>query len=202
MSYLVFDTETTGLPRNWKRPSTDTDNWPRIVQIAWAVADPNTGQFGPVTSHIIRPEGFAIPEAASRVHGITMERAAEEGVALDVALTDFLNVLEGASGLVAHNVSFDLPVVGAEFVRHSGQDPLAHLRTICTKDMSTDYCRLPGRYGWKWPTLEELHGMLFNDSFDGSHYAGVDVIACAKCFIELVRRGVIKLPSTMKAVSV
>jgi len=29
--YLFFDTETTGLPRNWKAPVTDLDNWPRMV---------------------------------------------------------------------------------------------------------------------------------------------------------------------------
>ena len=26
--YLIFDTETTGLPKNFKAPITDTDNWP------------------------------------------------------------------------------------------------------------------------------------------------------------------------------
>ena len=25
---FFFDTETTGLPRNWKAPITDIDNWP------------------------------------------------------------------------------------------------------------------------------------------------------------------------------
>ena len=37
--YLIFDTETTGLPKNWKAPITDTDNWPRCVQIAWQLHD-------------------------------------------------------------------------------------------------------------------------------------------------------------------
>ncbi|MCX6741278.1 MAG: hypothetical protein NTY61_02675, partial [Candidatus Parcubacteria bacterium] len=36
-TYLFFDTETTGLPKNWKAPIEDLDNWPRIVQIAWAI---------------------------------------------------------------------------------------------------------------------------------------------------------------------
>jgi len=35
MNYLIFDTETTGLPRNYKAPVTDGDNWPRLVQLAF-----------------------------------------------------------------------------------------------------------------------------------------------------------------------
>ncbi len=37
--YLIFDTETTGLPRRWDAPLTDSDNWPRAVQIAWQLHD-------------------------------------------------------------------------------------------------------------------------------------------------------------------
>jgi len=37
--YLIFDTETTGLPKNWKAPISDTENWPRCVQLAWQVHD-------------------------------------------------------------------------------------------------------------------------------------------------------------------
>ena len=37
--YLIFDTETTGLPKNWNAPVTDVDNWPRCVQIAWQLHD-------------------------------------------------------------------------------------------------------------------------------------------------------------------
>ena len=37
--YMVFDTETTGLPANFNAPISDTDNWPRIVQLAWQIHD-------------------------------------------------------------------------------------------------------------------------------------------------------------------
>jgi hypothetical protein len=36
---LFFDTETTGLPKYWKAPVTDTENWPRMVQLAWLLYD-------------------------------------------------------------------------------------------------------------------------------------------------------------------
>ena len=37
--YLIFDTETTGLPKRWGAPISDTDNWPRCIQIAWQLHD-------------------------------------------------------------------------------------------------------------------------------------------------------------------
>ena len=37
--YLFFDTETTGIPRNYKAPASDFKNWPCLVQIAWLVTD-------------------------------------------------------------------------------------------------------------------------------------------------------------------
>ena len=78
--YLFFDTETTGLPRNWKAPVTDLNNWPRLVQLAYLYYDAD-GKKIMGGDCIIKPEGFTIPTDASRVHGITTERALEEGVA-------------------------------------------------------------------------------------------------------------------------
>ena len=76
--YLFFDTETTGLPRNWKAPVTDLNNWPRMVQIAWILCD-DKGNRVESADYIIKPENFVIPQDASRVHGITTEKAINEG---------------------------------------------------------------------------------------------------------------------------
>ncbi len=35
--YVFFDTETTGLPLNWKAPVTELENWPRLIQLAYIV---------------------------------------------------------------------------------------------------------------------------------------------------------------------
>ena len=37
--YLTFDSETTGLPKNFKAPISDSENWPRLVQLAWQIND-------------------------------------------------------------------------------------------------------------------------------------------------------------------
>ena len=91
--YLIFDTETTGLPQNWKAPLTDFDNWPRLVQLAWQVHD-DQGELVDVKNYIIKPEGFDIPFNASKIHGISTERALQEGMDLSEVLEIFMQELE------------------------------------------------------------------------------------------------------------
>ena len=85
--YLFFDTETTGLPRNWKAPVTDLNNWPRMVQIAWILCD-DKGNRVETADYIIKPENFVIPQDASKVHGITTEKAINEGESLENVLNN------------------------------------------------------------------------------------------------------------------
>lgn len=190
--YLFFDTETTGLPGNWKAPVTDLDNWPRLVQIAWMQYD-NEGNKILEQDYIIKPEGFSIPDGASRIHGISTERAEKEGVVLRGVLEEFSGLIDGASLLVAHNMGFDEKIAGAEFLRKGIKNSLFQTDRICTMKASTDYCGLPGNYGYKWPKLAELHYKLFNSEFEEAHNAAVDIAACAKCFWELKLRGILKI---------
>ena len=67
---LVYDTETTGLPRDWNAPLTDSENWPRLVQLAWQLHTPD-GKLVSRGNRIVRPDGFTIPYNAAKVHGIT-----------------------------------------------------------------------------------------------------------------------------------
>lgn len=140
---------------------------------------------------IIRPDGFVIPSDAAAIHGISQARAMAEGVPLQVVLDRFRQYLERAEVLVAHNMAFDEKIVGAEFLRNNIPDPIAVRPRICTMLGSTDYCRIPGKYGNKWPKLTELHQVLFGESFDEAHNAAVDISATARCFWELRRRGVL-----------
>jgi len=75
--YIIFDTETTGLPKRWNAPITDTDNWPRAIQIAWQVHD-QWGNLVEAKDYLIRPEGFDIPYDAERIHGISTALAVQK----------------------------------------------------------------------------------------------------------------------------
>ena len=179
--YLFFDTETTGLPKNYKAPVTKTDNWPRLVQIAWMTYDAE-GKAIDQKEYIIKPENFTIPKAASNVHGISTEKAIAEGVDLKTVLEEFAELINKADYIVAHNISFDEKIVGAEFIRKNIKTQLFKKERLCTMQASTNYCKLPGPYGYKWPKLSELHIKLFGKDFENAHDAAADIGATANCF--------------------
>jgi DNA polymerase III subunit epsilon len=162
--YLFFDTETSGLPKLYHAPATDIANWPRMVQIAWAIYDEEGNKKSKIQA-IIRPEGFEIPPQASKVHGITTEIALQKGRSLEEVLDEFVIALREADYLVAHNIKFDENIVAAEMIRKNFNHQVMNKNKICTMSSATDYCRLPGPYGYKWPNLTELHQILFGTGF-------------------------------------
>jgi DNA polymerase-3 subunit alpha len=190
--YIIFDTETTGLPRNYDAPMTDLDNWPRLVQIAWQLHDAK-GRLLSNNNFIVRPEGFTIPYNAEKVHGISTSRAMKEGHELDKVLRIFHDDVEKANYLVGHNIGFDINVVGSEFLRKQIPMKLQKMKELDTKDLSTEYCAIPGGKGgkFKWPTLTELHHKLFGNGFEDAHDAAYDVDATAKCFFGLITQLVV-----------
>ena len=191
--YIIFDTETTGLPRDYNAPMSDVDNWPRLVQIAWQLHDAR-GKLLSNHNYIIRPEGFTIPYNAEKVHGISTKRALAEGHDLKEILQVFREDVVQAKFLVGHNIGFDINVVGSEYLRAELVMPFESKAELDTKDISTDFCALPGGKGgkFKWPTLTELHQKLFGVGFDDAHDAAYDVDATARCFFGLITQGVQK----------
>ena len=187
--YLIFDTETTGLPKSWNAPITDTDNWPRCIQIAWQLHD----EMGNVLEHndfLVQPNGFNIPYDAERIHGISTELAAEQGISLDEGLQLFNEALKKTKFIVGQNVGFDINIMGCEFHRLGVENNLTSLPLLdtCTEKTAT-MCQIPGGRGGKFklPTLTELHNHLFGVGFGEAHNATADVEATTRCFLELIR---------------
>ncbi|MEI6019848.1 MAG: DNA polymerase III subunit alpha [Bacteroidota bacterium] len=193
--FLIFDTETTGLPRNYNAPLSDFDNWPRMVQIAWQLHD----QQGRLLNHasiIVKPEGYSIPFNAVQIHGISNERAMAEGKPLKEVLALFIEQVQKCVYLCGHNIEFDNNIIGAELLRCGLNNVLSNKASIDTKnDETTAFCAIPGGKGgkFKWPTLGELYVKLFNHSFEAAHNAAFDVQATAKVFFELIKRKIISL---------
>jgi len=188
--YLFFDTETTGLPKNWKAPVEDIDNWPRLVQIGWVLTN-NVGERIETQDFIVKPEGFTIPTVASNVHRITTERAMAEGRDLKEILNQFNALISESDFIVAHNIAFDEKIIGAEFLRNDISTEFWNKNQFCTMKASTDYCKIPGPYGYKWPKLSELHIKLFGEDFEGAHDAMADINATSDCFWEMRKRKLI-----------
>ena len=188
--YLIFDTETTGLPKNWNAPITDTDNWPRAIQIAWQLHD-QMGNCIEYQNYLIKPDGFNIPYDAEKIHGISTELAQEQGVELSEVLEKFNIAMSKTKFIVGQNVGFDINIMGAEYVRGNVKNPLQELLVLdtCTEHTAA-LCQIPGGRGGKFklPTLTELHQYLFNTPFGEAHNATADVEATTRCFLELLRR--------------
>ena len=191
--FLIFDTETTGLPKIENAPLTDFDNWPRMVQLAWQIHD-QKGRFVEAHNYLVKPEGFEIPISAKMVHGISTEHAAKYGKPLAEVLDLFLQSAAKATHLVGHNIDFDLNVLGCEFLRLKGENPLPNWPKVdtCTEKTAL-FCQIPGGKGGKFklPRLGEIHHLLFGEGFESAHNASADVEATARVFLELVRRGVL-----------
>ncbi|MGD2034629.1 MAG: DNA polymerase III subunit alpha, partial [Bacteroidales bacterium] len=192
--FLIFDTETTGLPKNYNAPLSDFENWPRMVQIAWQLHD-EKGKLLEVRNYIVKPEDYQIPYSAEKIHGISTEKALKDGYDLEWVLGEFNKALSNTRYLAGHNVEFDVSIAGAEFLRKNVATNFLKLPKIDTKEESTDYCALPGGRGgkFKWPNLSELHNKLFGEDFDEAHNASADVVATARCFFELVRLGIVNV---------
>ena len=188
--FLIFDTETTGLPKRWDAPVSDSDNWPRCVQIAWQLHD----ELGTLLEHkdfLIYPEDYTIPYDAEKIHGISTELAKKEGKPLREVLEFFNEALAKTKFIVGQNVGFDINIIGAELYRLGLESELANLPVLdtCTEH-TAELCKIPGGRGGKFklPTLSELYHFLFEDHFEEAHNATADVEATARCFLELIRQ--------------
>ena len=188
--YLIFDTETTGLPKRWDAPLSDSENWPRCIQIAWQIHDAK-GEMVAHEDYLIQPDGFTIPFDSEQVHGISTALAEEQGIPLEEVLKKFHTALNQVDYVVGHNVSFDRNIMGAEYLRSGLTDALAGKAIVdtCTEETAS-LCQLPGGRGGKFklPTLSELYHFLFQESFEEAHNATADVEATSRAFLELLRQ--------------
>ena len=189
--YLIFDTETTGLPRDWNAAITDTDNWPRCIQLAWQLHD-EWGNLIENKDYLVKPEGFDIPFDAEKIHGISTALAEDQGHSLAFVLAEFQKAVDQTRFLVGQNVGFDINIVGCEFHRQKVASNFSEVPVLdtCTEH-TANLCKIPGGRGGKFklPTLTELHEYLFGVGFGEAHNASADVEATARCFFELIRLG-------------
>ena len=188
--FLIFDTETTGLPKRWDAPISDLNNWPRVVQLAWQLHD-RDGSLLSNQSYIIKPDDFDIPFESEKVHGISTLLAIEIGEKIQTVLDNFIKDLSSAKFIVGHNLNFDINVVSSELYRLGIENELLNKNILdtCTEN-TANVCKLPGGKSgkFKFPTLVELYENLFNKKFKNAHNASADVEANAMVFFELIRQ--------------
>lgn len=166
MKVLIFDTETTGLPKNSKLKAEELAyNWPNIVDIAWIVLDTETNKILEQKSYIIRPINWVIPEDSTKIHGIKHSFAESYGSPLADVIKEFFEA--ECDMYIAHNSSFDENVVMNAVYWDLNRELYRFNKPIkCTMAVSRTMCRLPfanGRFGYKSPKLSELYEHVFRE---------------------------------------
>ena len=141
---VVVDVETTGFD-----PMTD-----RIVAVAMvrarfaALQDNPQGLYSETIDAIVNPH-CRIPVKSARVHGITDRHVADKGSFANNAhqLRDFIN----DHPIIAHNASFDINFLNAEFKR-AGVKSLSRNKSYCTMLRFQDF----NNGHWKGSNLDNV----------------------------------------------
>ena len=196
---LIFDTETSDLPRNWRRPASDVDNWPRLVQVAWVACDLKLRAKRKYVT-LIRPDGWEIAPGAARVHGISTEKALRGGVPVTNVLPAFDAELQTCSVIVANNLEFDEAVMTAEFIRAGLPHHFGEVNRFCTMRGTTQMCQLEPmiRGEYKWPKLSELHELCTGRPHEGAHDAMGDVEAVIRCLHVMLKKDLVEFRVSQK----
>lgn len=192
----IYDTETTGLPL--KKASRTDSRQPHIVQLACLITD-GLGNEKRSMNRIIKPQGYTeMDPKAQESHGISFERAMDEGLPRREVLEEFLSMIKPSKVMVAHNKWFDLQLLDFAFIREfRGSSLVVKSKSqFCTMEAYTPIIKLPPtekmlKYGfgpYKNASLTECHVFCFGEEFEGAHDAMADVRA--------VKRILFKLPSS------
>jgi len=183
--YLLFiDTETTGLPKNWKLPYTDNANWPSAVQVSWVIYDENRQEIKR-EDHYISNNDFVIDKQAYKIHGLSPEFLSQHGDSRKQVMGLLYRDLEKYQPMVVgHFVELDYHITGVDFFRVEMEQPIDKLPMFCTMLATKNMVRNPQNQYLK---LGQLYELLFNTQLTNQHNAMADALATAECFFELQR---------------
>lgn len=193
---LFFDTETTGIPDRSAKWDSDFMDYPHVVQMAWLHGCK-------VETHIIRPDGWEIPQETVDVHGITTEYALEHGEPFASVVDMFIQDCHDAGLICGHNIHFDTSIIKANILRELGREyyDANDVETALYKGKRIDTMRPTMKWvdarmangRLKFPNLPELYSRCFPGETFPAHDALADVKAVARCLPVIVELGLVEL---------
>ena len=189
--YLIFDASANGKPKSYKAPHDDTFNWPRLMHLSWILLDKDLKPTEDYNS-LVQPNGWSPAPTSLRMHHLEEEKLRKSSDTIEDVLAEFSKSLQKADYVFAHNLAYNEGVINSEFYRQSISSPLIGAESYCLMHEATYFCKLPGKKGYKWPSLQEMHSLLFKQGFSPSGHARADVIAASRCFIYLTKAGALE----------
>jgi DNA polymerase III epsilon subunit-like protein len=187
---LYIDVETNGIG-SFRPPKQ------RVVQLGYIIGNKEVSEF-------IK----GVEEVNEKVpHPYNVEFLQRNGVDFKGVMLNFLEDLKQCTHIVAHNIKFDLGCLVHEMVtRSNGKnvyeddtfklifDELNKKNLVDTMLETVNFCKIEGKYGYKWPKLEELYQHCFLKDPDVIlHDALNDCKITRECFEKLSREGVLQL---------
>jgi len=184
MKIIIFDTETTGLLKPKIR---SLSSQPHIIEYCFRKFEYNSpfwNKDAKTISGFLKPP-MTLPRVITKITGITDKDLVDAPKFIDKVdeITDFFL---GVDVMVTHNLPFDRSMLANELLR---LDKVLNFpwppRHICTVQETLKI------KGYRL-SLTKLYNHLFGEDFD-AHRAEQDVDALSKCFIELCKKGIIKI---------
>ena len=207
MRVLVFDTETTGLPKSKIINNDSLSLWPYIVQFSYVIYNFSEFKIESMVDSVIRiPEQIEISQECTNIHGISKEICDSKGVDLKDILFTFIEDVYSCDVIVGHNIQFDINMVKVELLRliqgtyyfekfyleefYEFLNNLPKDKIYCTMQSSIVLCgiKMKDKFGKeynKFPKLLELYIKLFDSVPKNLHNSLNDVFVCLRCFGEL-----------------
>jgi DNA polymerase III epsilon subunit-like protein len=201
MKVMVFDTETSGLPKERNPSIYDTDKWPHVMQLSYIIYDIETGELDETYDVYINLNPWIIVDPVStQIHGITREIMDKKGISIHEALIHFRDALGKVDLCVGHNVSFDKRFIIVEGIRNNIR--MNFPNDYCTMKNSKDICKIEftfsnGTKGFKYPKLMELYEHLFPGipAPQNLHNSLADTIVTLKCYCKMAHNVNLSLDS-------
>jgi DNA polymerase III epsilon subunit-like protein len=123
---------------------------------------------------IIKPRCMYIYEESIKIHGITMEKAINEGLEIEQVLDIFIKDLIDVEVLVSHNIEFHLKTIMSELIRYNKPFNFSNLIII---DIISFFHKL------NFPKLDNLYTTLINTKKSKKIVPNLDKIRL--CFLIL-----------------
>jgi len=138
-----------------------------VLSIGWLLVDAHGAELAAYERLWRLPQHEPIRSAALRVHGISKDRLARDGVAAEPELVEFSALISAALAgnvrIAAHNASFNVARLNHTAAKHKLSPRLRSADMLCTMHYATRHCglRKRGAKGHTPPGKEALYRFMF-----------------------------------------